>query len=79
MPYSPEELQRIVQWINQHVPRLMEHGCPLCGAPAAKFGVEQIGIPELNVPLMAVACRACGYIMLFNAALVLSSSAKAGH
>ena len=77
MPYTPEELQRIVQWINQHVPRLMEHGCPLCGAPAAKFGVEQIGIPELNVPLMAVACRICGYIMLFNAALVLGGTVRA--
>jgi hypothetical protein len=74
MPYSAEELQRIVQWISQHVPRLMEHGCPLCGAPAAKFGVEQIGIPNLNVPLMAVACRSCGYIMLFNAAIVLGDS-----
>ena len=29
MPYTSEELQRIVQWINQRVPRLMEHGCPL--------------------------------------------------
>jgi hypothetical protein len=77
MPYTPEELQQIVLWINQHVPRLMEHGCPLCGAPAAKFGVEQIGIPNLNVRLMAVACRACGYIMLFNAALVLGDSSAA--
>ena len=79
MPYTPEELQQIVQWINKHVPRLMEHGCPMCGAPAAKFGVEQIGIPELNVPLMAVACRVCGYIMLFNAALVLGGAARAEH
>jgi hypothetical protein len=77
MPYTPEELQQIVLWINQQVPRLMEHGCPLCGAPAATFGVEQIGIPNLNVPLMAVACRACGYIMLFNAALVLGASSAA--
>jgi hypothetical protein len=74
MPYSAQELQRIVQWLAQHVPRLMEHGCPLCGGPAAKFGVEQISIPNLNVPLMAVACRTCGYVMLFNAALVLGDS-----
>jgi hypothetical protein len=74
MPYTPEELQRIVQWLTRHVPRLMEHGCPLCGAPSAKFGVEQISLPNLEVPLMAVACRICGHIMLFNAALVLDSA-----
>jgi hypothetical protein len=79
MPYTAEELQRIVQWISQHVPRLMEQGCPLCGAPAAKFGVEQISIPNLNVPLMVVACRTCGYIMLFNAALVLGDSTTTAH
>jgi hypothetical protein len=79
MPYTAAELQRIVQWMGEHVPRLMEHGCPLCGAPAAKFGVEQVGIPNLNVPLMAVACRACGYVMLFNAALVLGDSAMDAH
>ena len=77
MPYTPEELQRIVQWIDQHIPRLIAHGCPLCGAPAARFGVEQISIPSLNVPLMAVACRTCGYIMLFNAAIVLGDSIAA--
>ena len=75
MPYTPEELQRIVQWLAQHAPRLMEQGCPLCGAPAARFGVEQISLPNLDVPMLAVACRACGHVMLFNAALVLGDSA----
>jgi hypothetical protein len=71
MAYTPAELQRIVQWITQHVPRLMEQGCPLCGAPATGFGVEQLGIPNLDVPLMLVACRTCGHIMLFNESLIL--------
>jgi hypothetical protein len=46
----------------------------MCGAPAAKFGVEQISLPDLAVPLMAVACRTCGHILLFNASLILGDS-----
>ena len=76
MPYSAEQRQRIVQWVAQRVPRLTEQGCPLCGAPATAFGVEPVSIPSLNVPLMAVACRTCGYIMLFNEQLVLGDSSK---
>jgi hypothetical protein len=71
MPYTAEQRQQIVQWILQRVPRLMEHGCPLCGAPASGFGTEQLSVPDLDTRLLAIACRACGYIMLFNEALIL--------
>jgi hypothetical protein len=70
MPYTPEQLQHIVQWMNQRVPRLMQQGCPLCGAAASSFGVEQLTLPELAIPLLMVACRACGYIMLFNESMI---------
>ncbi len=75
MSYSGEQRQRIVQWVSQYVPRLMEQGCPLCGAPAAGFGIEQVRIPDFAVPLLAVACRICGYIMLFNETMVLGAAA----
>ena len=73
MPYTTDQRQRIVQWISQHVPRLTERGCPLCGAPSTAFGVEQIAVPNLDVRLMAIACRSCGYIMLFNESIVLGT------
>ena len=75
MPYTAEQRARIVQWVSQRVPRLIEQGCPLCGAPASSYGIEQIAIPNLDIPLLAVACRTCGYIMLFNEAMILGSSA----
>jgi hypothetical protein len=75
MPYTPEQRQRIVQWVSQRVPRLIEQGCPLCGAAASSYGIEQIAVPDLAVPLLAVACRSCGYVMLFNEALILDSNA----
>jgi hypothetical protein len=71
MPYTPEQLQHIVQWMTQRVPRLMEQGCPLCGAASTAFGVEQLTVPELAIPLLMVACRACGYIMLFNESMIM--------
>ena len=74
MPYTQEQLQIIVQWLARWVPKLMEQGCPLCGAPAAGFGVEQMTAPDLPAPLLAVACRTCGHIMLFNQDLVFQSS-----
>jgi hypothetical protein len=74
MPYTNEQLQRIVQWLTQRTPKLMEQGCPLCNAPASAFGVEQFTIPDLPIPLLAVACRTCGHIMLFNEAMVISTS-----
>jgi hypothetical protein len=76
MSYTGEQRQRIVQWVSQRVPRLMEQGCPLCGAPAAGFGIEQARIPDFAVPLLAVACRTCGYIMLFNESMVLGAAAS---
>jgi hypothetical protein len=57
----------------QRTPKLIEQGCPLCGAPAAGFGVEQLTMSELPTSLLAVACRTCGYIMLFNAELVFQA------
>jgi C4-type Zn-finger protein len=75
MAYTIEQRQRIVQWIAQRVPRLTERGCPLCGGPATGFGVEQLAIPNLEVPLMMIACRSCGYIMLFNETLILDEPA----
>lgn len=77
MPYTPNQLQQIVQWMTQHVPRLMEQGCPLCSAPANTFGVEQIAVPGLAVPLLAVACRTCSHIMLFNEAMIVGSGPPA--
>jgi len=75
MPYNVEQLQRIVQWLTQRAPKLMEQGCPLCGAPSTGFGVEQMMAPDLPTPLLAVACRTCGHVILFNEALVFQSSA----
>jgi hypothetical protein len=70
MAYTDEQRQRIAQWIGQRVPRLTAEGCPLCGNVAG-YGVEQLNMPELDVPLLAVACRNCGHVMLFNQQLVL--------
>jgi hypothetical protein len=74
MPYTTEQLQRIVQWLAQRAPKLMQQGCPLCGAPAAGFGVERLMAPDLPTTLLAVACRTCGHIMLFNEELVFQPS-----
>ena len=71
MSYTKEQLQQIIQWITKRVPRFTEHGCPLCGAPATAFGVQQLTLPDLEAPLMALACRNCGHIMLFNESMVL--------
>ena len=73
MSYTPDQLQTIVRWLSQRVPRFTEQGCPLCGAPATAFGVQQIALPGLDVPLLALACRTCGHVMLFNESLVLDS------
>jgi hypothetical protein len=76
MPYTPAELQRIIQWLTQHTPRVIEQGCPMCGAPAAGFGVQQTTMPDLDVPLMVIACQTCGYILLFNEAMILGNIAR---
>jgi hypothetical protein len=73
MAYTNEQLQQIVKWLSKRVPRFNEQGCPLCGGPATAFGVQQIALPGLDVPLLAVACRTCGHVMLFNEDLVLKS------
>jgi hypothetical protein len=75
MAYSPEQLQRIANWLARRAPRLIERGCPLCGAPFATFGVEQLTLPDLGVPLLAVACRSCGQIMLFNETPIMDAPA----
>jgi hypothetical protein len=48
----------------------------LCGAPVASFGVQHSALPNLEVPLMAVACQACGHILLFNEAMILGDMAR---
>ncbi len=73
MPYTDAQRQQIIQWIRQHVPRLTTEGCPLCGNVAG-LGVERLNIPDIDVPLLAVACRSCGHVMLFNEQLVLGQS-----
>ena len=70
MSYSDEQRQRIAQWIGQRVPRLTSEGCPLCGSNAG-YGVSRVSLTDLDVPLLAVACRNCGYVMLFNEEQVL--------
>jgi hypothetical protein len=76
MSYNKVQLQHIVQWLTQRTPRLMEDGCPICGSPAAGFGVEQFIIPDFPIPLLAVACRTCAHVMLFNEEPVLASLAQ---
>jgi hypothetical protein len=71
MPYNKEQLQQIVHWLTQRTPKLIEQGCLVCGAPAAGFGVEQLTVPDFPTPLLAVACRTCANILLFNEELVL--------
>jgi hypothetical protein len=73
MAYTTEQLKQIAQWLTQRVPRFAEQGCPLCGAPTTAFGVQQLALPGLEVPLLAVACRTCGHVMLFNETLVLDA------
>ena len=70
MPYTDAQRQQIIQWIRQRVPRLTTEGCPLCGNVAG-LGVERLNIPDIDVPLLAVACRNCGHVMLFNEQLEL--------
>jgi hypothetical protein len=71
MAYTDEQRQRIAAWIGQRVPRLTSEGCPLCGSASSGYGVERLNIHDLDVPLLAVACRNCGHVMLFNEHLVL--------
>lgn len=71
MPYSQEQLKQIVQWLRQRTPRLLEQGCPLCDAPASGFGVEQATMPGVAIPVLTVACRSCGHIILFNEEMIL--------
>jgi hypothetical protein len=73
MSYSSTQLQQIAQWLATRAPLLIERGCSLCGAPAAQFGVERMSFPELGVPLLAVACRTCGHVMLFTEAPILGA------
>ena len=73
MSYTDEQRQRIILWIRQRVPRLTTDGCPLCGNVAG-LGVERLNIPDTAVPLLAVACRNCGHVMLFNEQMVLGST-----
>jgi hypothetical protein len=73
MPYTDEERRQIVQWIGKRVPRLTTEGCPLCGNVAG-LGVERVNISDLDLKLLAVACRNCGHVMLFNEQLVLGPS-----
>ncbi|HEU5103045.1 MAG TPA: hypothetical protein VFU22_28680 [Roseiflexaceae bacterium] len=72
MSYTDAQRQQIVQWIRQRVPRLTTEGCPLCGNVAG-LGVEQISISEIDIKLLAVACRNCGHVMLFNEQMVLGN------
>ena len=74
MAYSKEQLKQIAQRLATQAPLLIEHGCPLCSAPAAQFGVERMDMPDLGVPLLAVACRTCGHIMLFTEAALLADA-----
>ncbi|MBK9942122.1 MAG: hypothetical protein IPP13_10945 [Kouleothrix sp.] len=71
MAYTDDQRQRIAAWIEQKVPRLTAEGCPLCTHASAGYGVERVVVPNLDVPLLAVACRNCGYVMLFNEQAVL--------
>jgi hypothetical protein len=73
MSYTNDQRQQIAQWIGQRVPRLTTDGCPLCGNTSG-YGVERLNLPALDVPLLAVACRNCGHVMLFNEHLVLGQS-----
>ena len=59
--------------IAQKVPRLTSEGCPLCASTTAGYGVERVSVPNLEVPLLAVACCNCGYVMLFNEQSVLAA------
>jgi hypothetical protein len=74
MAYSKEQLQQIAQRLSSQTPLLIERGCPMCGAPAAQFGVERMELADLGVPLLAVACRACGHVMLFTEAALLAGA-----
>ena len=75
MPYNQDQLRQIVQWLQLRTPRLLEQGCPLCSAPASGFGVEKVELPGLPTPMLAVACRTCGHIMLFNEDMILKPAA----
>lgn len=70
MAYNDAQRQKIATWIAQKVPRLTKEGCPLCGSTTG-YGVERVSVPGLEVPLLAVACRNCGHVMLFNEQAVL--------
>lgn len=73
MSYTDQQRQQIAGWIAQKVPRLTSEGCPLCGSTSGGYGVERVTLPALEVPLLAVACRNCGHVMLFNEQVVLAA------
>lgn len=72
MSYTDQQRQQISSWVSQKVPRLTSEGCPLCASATGGYGVERVTVPGLEVPLMAIACRNCGYVMLFNEQAVLT-------
>lgn len=71
MSYTDQQRQQIASWVSQKVPRLTSEGCPLCASTTGGYGVERVTVPGLEVPLLAIACRSCGYVMLFNEQSVL--------
>ena len=73
--YSPEAAQA---WIQAHW-----HGgkaCPLCAANHWSISPELLAIPmaRQSVPLAAMTCLDCGYMMLFNAVVAGFVPAKDG-
>jgi hypothetical protein len=65
MSHTDEQRQRIAQWISQRVPRLTTDGCPLCGSTTG-FRSGRLTFPNFDVPMLALECRSCGHVMLFN-------------
>jgi hypothetical protein len=56
MPYTKEQLQRILQWLTQRVPKLIEQGCPFSSSarPLHTSLLRAIGIYPLWISIRLI-------------------------
>jgi hypothetical protein len=73
MTHTDDQRQRIAQWITQRVQRLTSEGCPLCGSTTAGFRSGRLTFPNLDTPMLALECRNCAHVMLFNEQQILTA------
>jgi len=72
MSYTEAQQRQIVRFVEQRLVRLKTEGCPMCGSATAGYRSGRVTIPNFELPLLAIECRSCGHLMLFNEQRVLA-------